>query len=1540
MEVIKDMKKSKPLRVLSFNLNALPLGCGSFLHERIATFVSRVDNYDILLLQEVYPSSMLPHAIQKLVCAQSRLLKKLRGKGFFHYVVSRQPSYKTMLQYNIISSNGLVIVSRYPICRHGSYTFRNLFREEKQSVTYGCLFAEVEIPREADDRSFPLVFFNIHLKPASSCQFFPSIVREASQFVFSVMNLLSCSEDKGGKMEVPPNSDLNLNEKNPNERLLTEKWLPFVIAGTFNVDGAGIQCGNPPLELTSLIQEFEPLNEMHNVLYDPIISSDPEAILCKTPKECTESFAAQKKKYSTIVASRTAQPFFSQETGLDAEVAALPREDYFFVSRSINVSQENIEKFVVGRRPYLYLSDHYGISVCLTVNESPAHSETYRSSGLPSSYASIPSKRVVLSSVVEEAVNENSRSTLGQIYFFSTTLVAISLIAFYLSWRFLAFFLVLLLLIGAVLKQSFSTLPPIPSFGVMTAEVISGESSVALNQELQADWVPNKKDDLRSLWSGAARRYRCLPCLLSQGDEMGGMAMVPYYIVDERVRVFGLGLFARGMHEGEKIGVLSDACREALILDLACLYYGLSSVSLCGRGSVIRNMLDHHRIRVACSTPNKIRTLLSSRSTSLEVIICLDGFPDETDMILAKDLNINILSSLHIREQGRLFEGVVPNCVNSSTVWTYVMDNVSTSNFTELYPITHAEVIRELKVLKQSGLIGGAQRKSGAAFRLRYGRWKGGDASQERLVWYSAYSLLFPRLCSMGVLFSGGIVITASMAHLEDACRCSSPTIFIAQTSLFHHSMVQMNRQIKSNGRAYRFALKQVYNLCSTIIHTRSKDCPWVRNLFFRRFQRQLGGAVEKIILFTSHESASFDVLEHVTVCYVPLVREVFFVNHIGISAIDGVPAPEIRVILKPLEDELSARNAIGELSLIRGEVTRKVGLAARWDTQRHLTLLDVSEGVLWPVDYQYAIAVELERIFMLSRYVVNIFLFCFPGQPLIAVVYPNKDIVEYAWRQSAYSGGTRNNVVGTRDASFGWKELVAFGSDIILEDLRMIGKKHHLHSSRLPRFIHLHPHAFSDHLNFLNPFGKFCRPKMIAYFELFFTKIYSSSPSSPLAPSFHDAFPSTSDFEFSDEESVSKVPISVPFTIDIGGTFAKVAYIVPPGLTNLEIPSITPEASSLSRTLGVRVLSFFKETSDEEHLGQGMNAVGTIRFFKVPSVSIADLVSLISQHKVLEKYRPECVKRIRATGGGAFKYGHIAQDLGIEVEVVKEMDAVVKGLNLVLLHAPSSIFTVNPETGEHLPHKLKSQGSIFSPFPYLLINIGSGISFVKCNGPDGSHVRVGGSPIGGATFWGLTRALTHLTTWEEVLEIMRLDGPGDNKNVDLLVGDIYGYNAKDLPSMLSAETVASSFGKFGVESRTSEQITAIHSRGKSNIVAGSDEEGTSQDTSLAELARKERGNIDVFEVESESSAPSSIDIVRSLLNMLSGNVTQLAYLHSKLHGIKNVFFAGGFVRDNHVVLSLISQTLQYWSSGETAAHFLEYDGYLGALGCIVLEGS
>ena len=64
--------------------------------------------------------------------------------------------------------------------------------------------------------------------------------------------------------------------------------------------------------------------------------------------------------------------------------------------------------------------------------------------------------------------------------------------------------------------------------------------------------------------------------------------------------------------------------------------------------------------------------------------------------------------------------------------------------------------------------------------------------------------------------------------------------------------------------------------------------------------------------------------------------------------------------------------------------------------------------------------------------------------------------------------------------------------------------------------------------------------------------------------------------------------------------------------------------------------------------------------------------------------------------------------------------------------------------------------------YPYLLVNIGSGVSILKVDS-EASSQRVSGSSLGGGTFWGLCRLLTRVRAFDEMLELsMR----GDNSKV------------------------------------------------------------------------------------------------------------------------------------------------------------------------------
>lgn len=206
-------------------------------------------------------------------------------------------------------------------------------------------------------------------------------------------------------------------------------------------------------------------------------------------------------------------------------------------------------------------------------------------------------------------------------------------------------------------------------------------------------------------------------------------------------------------------------------------------------------------------------------------------------------------------------------------------------------------------------------------------------------------------------------------------------------------------------------------------------------------------------------------------------------------------------------------------------------------------------------------------------------------------------------------------------------------------------------------------------------------------------------------------------------------------------------------------------------------------------------------------------------------------------------------------------------------------------------------------PYPYLLVNIGSGVSMVKVSGPH-QFERVGGTSLGGGTLWGLLSLLTGARSFEDMLQ---LSDYGDNAAVDMLVGDIYGTDYNKIG--LKSTTIASSFGKVYKKKHQAETDAedGVPSHGK-----GEDWDGRSGITFRPE------------------------DISRSLLYAVSNNIGQIAYLHAEKHGLKNIYFGGSFIGGHRQTMNTLAYAIKFWSRGESEAFFLRHEGYLGAVGAFL----
>lgn len=138
-------------------------------------------------------------------------------------------------------------------------------------------------------------------------------------------------------------------------------------------------------------------------------------------------------------------------------------------------------------------------------------------------------------------------------------------------------------------------------------------------------------------------------------------------------------------------------------------------------------------------------------------------------------------------------------------------------------------------------------------------------------------------------------------------------------------------------------------------------------------------------------------------------------------------------------------------------------------------------------------------------------------------------------------------------------------------------------------------------------------------------------------------------------------------------------------------------------------------------------------------------------------------------------------------------------GLDFFITEIPCEVFTYSETEPMHFAEPRADV------YPYLLVNIGSGVSMIKVSGPR-KYERIGGTSLGGGTLWGILSLLTGARSFDDMLAMAE---KGDNTAVDMLVGDIYGQDYGKIG--LKSNTIASSFGKVYRVKREAEEAAEDH---------------------------------------------------------------------------------------------------------------------------------
>ncbi|KAF9580633.1 hypothetical protein BGW38_002646 [Lunasporangiospora selenospora] len=315
-----------------------------------------------------------------------------------------------------------------------------------------------------------------------------------------------------------------------------------------------------------------------------------------------------------------------------------------------------------------------------------------------------------------------------------------------------------------------------------------------------------------------------------------------------------------------------------------------------------------------------------------------------------------------------------------------------------------------------------------------------------------------------------------------------------------------------------------------------------------------------------------------------------------------------------------------------------------------------------------------------------------------------------------------------------------------------------------------------------------------------------------------------------------------------IGASICDEEIIVQGEARDIQLPN-TEHVSQISVDVGGSLAKVIYFTRRAGHKG------GRLNFRKFETEKIEECIDFIDGLlKESRVRRPDQDFVIKATGGGAhLYYDRFRERLGVSIQKEDEMECLITGLNFLITEIPFEVFTyseANPMCFEETPA---------NPFPYM-----------HTKGDQQDNIR--------KNQWNL-----RAKTFDEMLEASQ---EGDNRNVDMLVGDIYGTDYSKIG--LKSTTIASSMGK-------------------------------------------------VFKKNVDKKSFRPQDISRSLLYMVSNNIGQIAYLNAQAHNLDRIYFGGCFIRGHPITMNTLSYAINFWSKGTKKALFLRHEGFLGAIGAFNL---
>ncbi|RHY31587.1 hypothetical protein DYB32_003349 [Aphanomyces invadans] len=222
-------------------------------------------------------------------------------------------------------------------------------------------------------------------------------------------------------------------------------------------------------------------------------------------------------------------------------------------------------------------------------------------------------------------------------------------------------------------------------------------------------------------------------------------------------------------------------------------------------------------------------------------------------------------------------------------------------------------------------------------------------------------------------------------------------------------------------------------------------------------------------------------------------------------------------------------------------------------------------------------------------------------------------------------------------------------------------------------------------------------------------------------------------------------------FGMDVGGTLGKLVYFEREGdadATNPDAPDLGDVHSYL-----VDTEYYGKSVERDSRMMLNVPGGGRIHFLRFETNKVEYVVEF-----VLHRCFHRDIRTMACTGGGAFKFSKLFEDhLGISLQKCDELDCLIRGMVFVMRHVADECYTFK------------------ELYPFLLVNIGSGVSILKVTSETEYH-RVSGTSLGGGTFLGLCKLLSKYKSFDEALEGSM---QGNSQSVDMTKKNVKNAAAK-----------------------------------------------------------------------------------------------------------------------------------------------------------------